>query len=56
MNRVVIRASRVVIVSRKVVRDEVVSKKILEDDSVESSMMGGSVFISFAGEYGCPSY
>ena len=55
MNSVVIRASRVVIVSRRVVREEVVSKKTLDEDSVDSSMMGGSVFISLAGEYGCPS-
>ena len=56
MNSVVIRASRVVIVSRRVVRDELLSKKMFDEDSVESSMMGGSVLISLAGEYGCPLY
>lgn len=42
---VVIRASRVVIVSRRVVREVVVSK-IPEDVSVASSRFGGSVLMS----------
>ena len=50
MNSVVISASRVVIVSRRVVREGVGSRKRWEEDSVESSIMGGSVLISFAGE------
>ena len=55
MKRVVIKASRVAIVSRRVVREVVVSR-IPEEVSVISSIVGGSVFISSSVEYGRPSY
>ena len=54
LNRVVINASRVVIVSRRVVREVLVSK-IPEDVSVASSILAGSVLISFSEEYSMPS-
>ena len=53
MKRVVIKASRVAIVSRRVVREVVVSR-IPEEVSVISSIVGGSVFISSSVEVSTP--
>src|SRR2546423_14280898 len=54
VNRVVMSASRVVIVSRRVV-SEVLMSRIPEEVSVASSILGGSVFISSSEEYCVPS-
>jgi len=49
--RVVIRASRVVIVSRRVVREDVGSRNP-DEVSVSPSVVAGSVLISSSAEYG----